>query len=282
MHILSAAQKSFFHENGYLVLEGFSTVADCQLLMRVAASWVEKLNPEREKAVFSTKNQGSTTQDYFLESGDKVRIFMEEEKAENGQSQVNKLGHALHQLDPIFKGFSHQKTTAIAKDLGMKEPVPIQSMFIFKSPKVGGEVNVHQDATFLYTEPVSVMGFWHALQDATLENGCLWALPGGHKLGLKSRFVRDGENGVRMDILDETPLPEAGFIPLEVPAGTLVLLHGLLPHYSDVNRSKKPRQAFTLHVIDDVTHYPENNWLKRSKSETFSHSNSETHLPNPS
>lgn len=42
-------------------------------------------------------------------------------------------------------------------------------------------VILHQDSTFLYTEPMKLMGFWIALEDATLENGCLWFIPGSHK-----------------------------------------------------------------------------------------------------
>lgn len=50
-------------------------------------------------------------------------------------------------------------------------------------------VNPHQDASYLYTEPVNVVGFWIALEDATLENGCLWMSPGSHKSGVHRRFV---------------------------------------------------------------------------------------------
>ena len=74
--------------------------------------------------------------------------------------------------------------------LGIEHPLFLQSMYIFKQPNIGGEVTCHQDATFLYTEPLRMAGLWFALEDAGVENGCLWAIPGGHKLGLKSRFMR--------------------------------------------------------------------------------------------
>ena len=54
-------------------------------------------------------------------------------------------------------------------------------MYIFKQPNIGGEVTCHQDSTFLYTEPIDIVGLWFALEDATIENGCLWAIPGGHR-----------------------------------------------------------------------------------------------------
>jgi hypothetical protein len=52
----------------------------------------------------------------------------------------------------------------------------VQSMYIFKQPRIGGPVDAHQDSTFLYTTPQSVTGFWWAVEDATLNNGCLYVL----------------------------------------------------------------------------------------------------------
>ena len=113
-----------------------------------------------------------------------------------------------------------------------------------------------------HTDPLSVTGFWFALEDATIENGCLFAIPGGHKDPLRQRFVR--RNGVPgFETLNELPFDEGAKQPLEVPKGTLVVLHGQLPHLSAANRSGHSRHAYTLHVIDGAAHYPENNWLVR-------------------
>ena len=75
-------------------------------------------------------------------------------------------------------------------------------MYIFKQPKIGGEVACHQDSTFLYNEPINIAGLWLALEDATIENGCLWAIPAGHGLGLKSRWIRTSE-GMRFNVFDD-------------------------------------------------------------------------------
>src|SRR3546814_8114730 len=82
-------------------------------------------------------------------------------------------------------------------------------MYIFKQPHIGGEVGWHQDSTFLYTDPLSVVGLWFALEDATLENGCLWALPGAHKGPLRERWRRK-DGALAMERLDDTPWPQAG------------------------------------------------------------------------
>ena len=183
---------------------------------------------------------------------------------DTGRAQA-RIEVALHDLDPAFDRFS--RTTEIKQlvtDLDIAKPLLLQSMYIFKQPRIGGEVTCHQDATFLFTEPLRMVGLWFALEDATIDNGCLWAIPGGHKLGLKSRFVRAEGGSTRFEIFDETHWPEENLQPLEVEKGTLIVLNGLLPHLSRENRSSKSRHAYTLHVISADVHYAEDNWPQRS------------------
>ena len=67
-----------------------------------------------------------------------------------------------------------------------------------------------------------------------------------------------------MEVWDDTPWETGKAVPLEVPQGTLVILHGRLPHMSEANRSSRTRHAYTLHMIEAEAHYPEWNWLQRS------------------
>jgi phytanoyl-CoA hydroxylase len=233
---------------------------------------VEQFEPGTITSIFSTHEQSRLADDYFLGSGDKVRFFFEENAflkdgtlKQSKEKSINKIGHALHDLDPVFNAFSRtSQLRELVSDLGIKRPLLLQSMYIFKQPKIGGEVTCHQDSTFLYTEPQDIAGLWFALEDATLENGCLWAIPGGHKLGLKSRWVRDGAGGMKFDVFDSSPFPEDELVPLEVGKGSLILLNGLLPHKSLANRSEKSRHAYTLHAISAESRYPADNWLQRS------------------
>jgi len=196
--VLSVEQRAAYERDGFLVVPDFVPVAECERLMQRAVALVDAWDPSEARSVFSTKDQTRTSDDYFLESGDKVRFFFEEEAFDdNGdlrqpkQLSINKIGHAAHDLDPVFSSFSRSCAAAeIAADIGFTDPVLLQSMYIFKQPRIGGEVGPHQDATFLYTDPISVAGFWYALQDATVENGCLWAVPGGHRTSLRKRFRR--------------------------------------------------------------------------------------------
>ncbi len=156
----------------------------------------------------------------------------------------------------------------MATDVGVGDSVLLQSMYLCKQPRIGGEVGCHQDATFLYTEPVSVTGFWFALEDATIDNGCLWAAPGGHRSPLRKLFKRAPAGGTEFEVLDPTPLPDphgGTLVPLVAAKGTLVVLDGRLPHWSDVNRSERSRHAYSVHVIDPQADYPAWNWLQRSQ-----------------
>lgn len=257
---LSEAQLQDWQRDGFLVIEGFLSPAECEEYKAHADQLVEFLKPEWQAAIFSTRNQAAASNQYFLDSGSQLSIFMEEEAPE----LPNKLGHALHDLDPKFNALCRKPEMAmIAQEIGFVHPLLLQTMFIFKHPGFGGEVKAHQDSTFLNTDPGSVVGFWIAMDAATKENACLWAVPGGHREALRSKMQRDGNGGVEFITLDERPLPQEGYVALEVPQGTLVLLHGLLPHKSEANRSEKSRYAFALHVIEGNAEYGPENWLQR-------------------
>src|SRR6266568_1233689 len=269
---ISGEQLAAYERDGFLVLENFIGDDDCDRLCARAEELVRDFDPEGLVSIFSTHEQTRTSDDYFLESGDKIRFFFEENAfhpdgtlRQSKERSINKIGHALHDLDPVFDKFSRTpEIKQLVSDLGIVDPLLLQAMYIFKQPRIGGEVTCHHDATFLYTEPLRLVGLWFALEDATIENGCLWAIPGGHNLGLKSRFVRAEGGGTRFEVFDHTPWPEENLQPLEVEKGTLIILHGLLPHLSRENRSPKSRHAYTLHVIDASSDYPASNWLQRS------------------
>lgn len=267
----SSEQRAQFERDGYIVIPGFKSMEEITRLRERAAQIVGQFDGDRDRHIFTTQDQATATDQYFLGSDNTIRCFFEEEAFDDsGQLRqakalsINKIGHAMHDLDPVFDAFSRGTALdAVARGLGLAEPLVWQSMYIFKQPGIGGEVRWHQDATFFDTDPVSVTTFWFALEDATIDNGCLWVEPGGHRSPMRERFLRNGD-AIRMEKLDPTPWPgDSAAVPLEAKAGSLVCFHGLLPHYSAPNRSPVSRHAYTLHVTDGRTAYSPQNWIQR-------------------
>ena len=269
--MLNQEQLDRYQQDGFIVIPDFKTPAQIAALRQRAAEIVDAFDPAQSRSIFTTREQDKHIDHYFLDSATRMHCFFEEEAfGADGQLRqakalsINKIGHAMHDLDPVFSAFSRgPELAAVARQLGLQQPEIWQSMYIFKQPGIGGEVRWHQDATYFDTDPVTVTTFWFALEDASLENGCLWAEPGGHRTPLRERFVREGDH-VRTEKLSDLPWPDdSTAVPLEVRAGSLVCFHGLLPHYSAPNRSPVSRHAYTLHVTDGASRYSPANWIQR-------------------
>jgi phytanoyl-CoA hydroxylase len=267
--VLTRTQLDDWRREGSLVLPGFASATAVQALKRRAGEIVEAFEPAGQAAVFSSRDRAQLSQRALATSAGAVHCFFEEE-AFDGEGRllvdksraINKIGHALHDRDAVFNRFSRDpRLAAIAAELDVARPLLMQSMLIFKQPRIGGEVVWHQDASFLMTEPQSVVGFWWALEDATLDNGCLWVA--NQRGPLRERYVRRGD-GFVTEPLDATPWPGGDDVrPLEVEAGTLVVFDGLLPHASAPNRSERSRLAYSLHIVSGRAAWSPLNWLQR-------------------
>lgn len=277
--MLNAKQQRDFREQGYLVLEDAFTSAQIDAVRQSALEIVANFDSDAHRTVFKTSDRDAGRDDYFFDSAEAVHCFLEEgaldesgEMLRPKELAINKIGHAMHDLVPAFTEFCRLPVIAESlRDIGYTEPSLWQTMYIFKQPGIGGEVRWHQDASYLVSEPPDVTGIWIAIEDAGLENGCLWVQPGGHRSPLREIFEVDWERrkGTLRE-LDDTPWPgpeEA--VPLEVNKGAMVLFSDHMPHYSSQNRSNRSRHALTLHVTERGAHWPEFNWLQRPRLGEF-------------
>ncbi|PSN54569.1 Phytanoyl-CoA dioxygenase domain-containing protein 1 [Blattella germanica] len=238
-----------FLQDGYLVLDDFLSEKEVEELRKAGNDLTQNIPDESHRALFSTTDTHHQSKDkYFLESSDKISYFFETGALDKDgkllvepQVALNKVGHALHWLNPVFKKYT------------------------FFVP--------HQDATFLYTEPVKLIGFWIALEDATLENGCLWFAPGSHRGGVHRRFIRNSDSNSDELLIYDSPAPcypTSNFRSVPVSKGSCVLIHGQVVHKSDTNKSQHSRHAYTFHIVDmNGTKYSPENWLQTKPEQPF-------------
>ncbi|WAR24748.1 PAHX-like protein [Mya arenaria] len=209
---LSQEQVKQFWDNGYLVLPDFADEETVEGLKKECHRLVEEMDPAEHNTVFTTLEMKRTSDDYFMTSGDKIRYFFEDGNLKvNKHLSINKIGHALHVLSEPFKKFT----------------------FCDKQPGIGGEVIPHQDSSFLHTDPMKLVGFWIALEDATLENGCLWFIPGSHKEGIHCgrRMLRNPNKG-------------------EGESGTI--FQGEMPKYNDKDFIPGPATANSRNAVPSL------------------------------
>ncbi len=276
--MLSPTDLAQFQKDGYLILPNYLSSDEVASARKQITSIIDRFDSS-EVSVFSTTDHSVTSTSYFVESASRINCFFEEAAFDKqGQLKqpkelsINKIGHALHDLDPVFYLISYKKElTVICHQIGIEAPSIAQSQYIFKQPGIGGKVAPHRDSTFLYTNPPSCTGFWMALEDATLENGCLMAIPGSHKSELESlRFVRNAKGTETFFIGEAGPQWNLNqMVPLEVACGSLIILHGALVHMSTPNRSRKSRHALVLHTVDGAAEWPADNWLQRPDNLPF-------------
>ncbi len=147
---LGKAELDRYHRDGFLVLEGFVDAASCDRLRARMDELLRGFDVEGVRTVFGSGDQGHAQDDWFLDSGDKIRFFFEPDAFdEHGglrqakELSINKVGHALHDLDPVFAAFSRDRRLAeLAAAVGFAQPLLLQSMYIFKQPRIGGEVDL--------------------------------------------------------------------------------------------------------------------------------------------
>ncbi len=162
--------------------------------------------------------------------------------------------HQPHKVSRVIEGFVRHRGIAevLAQVIGPNVKC-MQSMLFIKPPGFPGQA-YHQDERYIPTEDRSLTGAWIAMDDATVENGCLWVIPGTHKDPL---YPWAPHNNPEYDTADEAQnIPREREIPVEVHAGAVVFFNGHLLHSSLKNRSSRYRRALVNHYMSAESRLP--------------------------
>ncbi len=157
--------------------------------------------------------------------------------------------HFPHKVSPLLREVAALPalTTVLTDVIGPNVKM-MQSMLFIKAAGKPGQA-WHQDETHIPTRDRSLTAAWIALDDATVDNGCLWVLPGSHRAGVLHP-VRD-QDDPRFDCTQEAHgFTDADAVPVEVPAGAAVIFNGYLLHRSLPNtRRAGLRRALVNHYM---------------------------------
>jgi phytanoyl-CoA hydroxylase len=235
-------------------LDGFDSVDDAAIVEYQRAGFLaienafapDNVREARDGLVGLIMGQNPDFKGISFES--KAKDILPTLDAEQRQDAVRKLSDFVDYDPNLHALASHQRLISILERLLLGgKPKLFQDMALFKPPRLGREKPWHQDhAYFAYPLGTPVVGVWIALDEATVENGCMHVLEGGHKLGPRIHFKRRD-----WQICDEEMVGcEAVAVPLK--PGGLLFFDGLMPHGTPHNKSDERRRAIQYHYAPDT------------------------------
>ena len=234
--VLTAEQKDAYRRDGFVVYRDILTPEQVRLLRQrtedIASGRVQV--PETEQ----TSGLPILQKEPALESGTESGV--------DPLDELRKINYPAF-VDPVFRevALGAQILDVIQELLGTPDIYLLSDQIFVKPPLVGSAKEYHQDSgAWPHLYPPNQITCWIALDEATVENGCLRYIRGSHRLGLiwPEHFPQLQSAGL---LEDE--------VPVEVPAGSAVLHHSLTLHYSGPNRSARRRRGWALHYMPAQT-----------------------------
>ncbi|MES2731857.1 MAG: phytanoyl-CoA dioxygenase family protein [Bacteroidota bacterium] len=186
---------------------------------------------------------------------------LQEVEADEPDSEILKKYVAIHfphKISPIIHNFlSHPGIVNVLTGIVSPNVKSMQSMLFVKAPEKAGQ-SWHQDEYYIPTRDCSLVGAWIAIDDATIENGCLWIIPGSHKPSyIRSRVPSHSNEYADVDTVSVADYPAEAIIPVEVKSGSVVFFHGYTLHSSLRNKTHDNfRTALVNHYMSAESMLP--------------------------
>jgi ectoine hydroxylase-related dioxygenase (phytanoyl-CoA dioxygenase family) len=205
---------------------------------------------------------------FTSEEVDAIEAFFEDYK-ENGEAvydngmrfeEQDKTKQQIRAMHPhryskrALEWALNQRVTGVLTVLLEKDPLLAQTMYYFKPPGSKGQ-GMHQDNFYLLTAPATCIAAWTAIDAATIDNGCLYMVPGSHEHDIHCPSGEDSGGWMSYGDSHIKPFPrDAKPVPVEVPRGSTAFFGGQMIHGSGPNRTKdRSRRTFIGHYVDDTT-----------------------------
>ncbi len=230
---MNAEDVEFFQRNGYIQFEEFFSPAEITPL-RLAIDDAIAGNRERIKGA---ERGGRSSEDYERVFNQMVNLWTDYPEAK-AIAFDTRLGECARRL-------SQCRHVRIYHDHAMIKPPGESSK----------ETNWHQDAPYWPMDPLGALSAWIAVDDVSVENGCLHFVPGSHrhgklegiKLGVAGESIVDKLEVQGVDVPDPAPMP--------MKAGGVTFHHGCTFHHAGPNHTREPRRAFAIIYIPDATRF---------------------------
>lgn len=237
--IVSQEQIDFFVENGYLVLPDLMSPEEIEELKQDTIALA--------RGAYPCENIKPAPAEYSDQQVLETILCI----------------HQPHYVSPVMQRYvRHEKICGALSQITAAHLAHwdgsvkcMQSMLFVKPPGFQGQA-WHQDEIYIPTRDRSLIGAWIAMDDATIENGCLWVVPGSHKRGYLFPQRAHG-NDDEFDFAPESfGFDESEEVPVEVKSGAVVFFNGYLLHRSRKNRSDIYRRVLVNHYMNAWSHLP--------------------------
>jgi len=247
---LTEEEKEQYLRDGFLAKEGVLSPEQIEAVKAAFANLVATFGPDRERAELIQPSESRITSGALIQRRDSPFFFQLEKGQEPALDDLAALELQVRKFmwfekeAPIFEELLDDDgpIASIVHDLIEDDPLFYQSMALIKPPHIGATKPWHQDNAYFSVSPLeSICGVWIAIDEATVENGCMHMLKGEHRNG---GFYHEHKQDCEIDP-NRLDLSKLKAVPLE-PGGALFFT-GMTPHETPPNRSSQRRCALQFH-----------------------------------
>ena len=224
---LSEQQVKRFREDGFLVVEGLLSSDEVEVLrQRTEEIAMGKVDFPRDRIEYEPGASGR----------------------ESSLVQVRKINHGAA-VDPVLAAHTKHPGILQAIECLLGPDLKLYGDQFFIKPPGGIEKTYHQDSPYFTIEPMNLVTAWAALDEVTIENGCVYVVPGSHRQGALDHSEA-WMVGDRQDMrIPDSAIDRSKETPITMKAGDCSFHHSLVLHRSGPNQTSQFRRGYATHYM---------------------------------